>query len=195
MTMKNCSGCKELKTFDCFYKNKSGKYGYTAWCKVCFNKDVKARYYANFDKIKETKKAYYQANSKKMLESNKAYRQANSKKIKEYKLQYCIDNRDKRKEYHKQYLLDNPEKMREKSSARRAKKLYNGVFKITSKELKKLYNSPCLYCGSTKHIQMDHVVPIIKGGRHSIGNIVPACAKCNQKKGGKLLIEWKYNLK
>jgi len=38
---------------------------------------------------------------------------------------------------------------------------------------------------------MDHVVPLIRGGRHSVGNIIPACRSCNSSKGGKFIIEWK----
>jgi 5-methylcytosine-specific restriction endonuclease McrA len=189
--MKICTGCKELKTFDCFYKHKAGKYGYQAWCKECFNKNIKARYYKNFEKIRETKKEYYKANFKKINESQRVYYYANKERFKESKKAYRQANLERRKKYYKEYTLANPEKMRDKSSARRAKVLSNGVFKITNKELKKLYNSSCLYCGSKKDIQMDHIIPISKGGRHSIGNLAPACGKCNQSKGGKLLIEWR----
>jgi len=196
--MKICSGCNELKTFDYFYKNKSGKYGYTAWCKVCVSKNGKAYRQKNCERIREVKKSYYQSNSKKIRESHKAYYYANYERFKESKKAYREANLDRRKKYYKEYMTANPEKNREKSSARRAKILSNGVFKITNKDLKKLYNSSCLYCGSKKHIQMDHIIPIIKGGRHSIGNLAPACGKCNQSKGAKLLIEWrgkKSNLK
>lgn len=51
----------------------------------------------------------------------------------------------------------------------------------------------CAYCHtSTVPLQMEHVIPVARGGRHAIGNVVPACAKCNQQKNGSLLIEWRY---
>ena len=35
------------------------------------------------------------------------------------------------------------------------------------------------------------IMPIIRGGRHSIGNLLPACGSCNSSKGAKLLVEWR----
>lgn len=85
--------------------------------------------------------------------------------------------------------------LREYANVRRLKKLSNGVFIISAKELKKLYSSPCIYCGSKNSIQADHVIPISKGGVHSVGNLVPACRKCNQSKSNKLLSQWKRDNK
>jgi 5-methylcytosine-specific restriction endonuclease McrA len=108
------------------------------------------------------------------------------------------DNAEKIKEQQRQYNLANPEIRKNTDNRRRTKKLSNGVYEISKKELKRIYSSPCFYCGSTNSIHADHVIPISKGGRHSIGNLLPACAKCNMSKGSKLLIEWrgrKSNLK
>ena len=41
----------------------------------------------------------------------------------------------------------------------------------------------CQYCGSMKHLTLDHVMPRTKGGKHSWDNVVIACVKCNSKKG------------
>jgi len=49
----------------------------------------------------------------------------------------------------------------------------------------------CAYCGSTSRpLTQDHVIPLARGGRHAIGNLLPACQPCNSSKGAKLLIEW-----
>lgn len=37
---------------------------------------------------------------------------------------------------------------------------------------------------------MDHVIPLARGGRHGIGNVLPACQPCNSSKGARLLAEW-----
>lgn len=36
----------------------------------------------------------------------------------------------------------------------------------------------------------DHVLPVSKGGPHSLGNMVIACARCNQRKGDKMPAVW-----
>jgi len=51
----------------------------------------------------------------------------------------------------------------------------------------------CYFCGKKvppKELTMEHVVPIIRGGTTSKGNVVPACKECNSKKKYLLPIEW-----
>lgn len=46
----------------------------------------------------------------------------------------------------------------------------------------------CQYCGKsfTKNsLTLDHVIPIVQGGKKSWENIVSACKPCNQRKGGR----------
>lgn len=45
----------------------------------------------------------------------------------------------------------------------------------------------CMYCGSTKHLTIDHIIPRSKGGGDNYFNLVVACSKCNTKKGDRLL--------
>jgi 5-methylcytosine-specific restriction endonuclease McrA len=37
---------------------------------------------------------------------------------------------------------------------------------------------------------MDHLVPIVRGGKSVAGNVVPACKDCNTKKKFLLPTEW-----
>ena len=51
----------------------------------------------------------------------------------------------------------------------------------------------CHYCGAAvgaKALTMDHLVPIIRGGRSTKGNVVAACKDCNTAKGHQTLSEW-----
>ncbi len=52
----------------------------------------------------------------------------------------------------------------------------------------------CAYCSADLHFgyHLDHVVPLSRGGQHTIGNLVGACPRCNCSKGQKLLSEWRY---
>lgn len=97
----------------------------------------------------------------------------------------------KNPDYQRNYLRANPDKSLLMNSKRRISKLDNGVFFIDNQELVSLYSSSCFYCGSKEKIQADHVVPLSRGGRHSIGNLVPACRSCNSSKSDKTIMEWR----
>ncbi len=44
-------------------------------------------------------------------------------------------------------------------------------------------NYCCQYCGATKDLTLDHLIPKSKGGRSSWVNLVTACKRCNSLKG------------
>ena len=48
----------------------------------------------------------------------------------------------------------------------------------------------CVYCGSREVERWDHLVPIREGGETVIGNMVPACARCDDSKRNAVFEEW-----
>jgi fatty-acyl-CoA synthase len=49
----------------------------------------------------------------------------------------------------------------------------------------------CAYCGASGvPMQRDCVMPISRGGRYTIGNVVPACASCNASKCNAEVTGW-----
>ena len=55
----------------------------------------------------------------------------------------------------------------------------------------------CHYCGKAvppRALTMDHVVPIIRGGKSTKSNVVPCCKPCNERKKYLLPIEWQEYL-
>lgn len=48
----------------------------------------------------------------------------------------------------------------------------------------------CAYCGSSGDLEIEHVIPISKGGEHHLGNIVPACTRCNSSKRSRPAEQW-----
>jgi len=55
----------------------------------------------------------------------------------------------------------------------------------------------CHWCGGDfppEELTMDHVVPIVRGGKSSRGNVVPACKECNNRKKYLLPLEWEEYL-
>jgi len=64
--------------------------------------------------------------------------------------------------------------------------------------LNKIQRGVCYYCRrevGRRHLTMDHVVPLSRGGKSKKGNIVPACKECNSKKKYMLPLEWEEYIK
>lgn len=62
---------------------------------------------------------------------------------------------------------------------------------------RKCAEGKCFYCREKIHpkeLTMDHVVPLIRGGKSTKGNVVPVCKKCNDRKKYMLPIEWEEYL-
>lgn len=58
---------------------------------------------------------------------------------------------------------------------------------------RQLARGSCYYCGRKvppAELTLDHIVPLIRGGKSVRGNIVPACKECNSRKKYLLPLEW-----
>lgn len=152
-------------------------------CSVCkINKKIN-----NFYKISEHKG--FRSFCKSCF---KDYNLKNKERKKIYDFEYRQINKERIAIVSRKYHVLNRQGARDAAHRRRANKVNNGAFKIYKKELLKIYNSPCFYCGSNEKIEADHIIPISRGGIHSVGNLISACKSCNGSKHNKLLVEWKY---
>lgn len=103
-------------------------------------------------------------------------------------------NPERSREQVRKWRAANPEKLRECLRAqqqRRRASCKTGVGEApTAKQLAEILLDPCLYCGGpAEHV--DHFIPLARGGTHTFGNLVAACAACNLSKGAKLPdVEW-----
>jgi 5-methylcytosine-specific restriction endonuclease McrA len=62
---------------------------------------------------------------------------------------------------------------------------------------RKCSDGVCYYCNEKfppKELTMDHLVPVIRGGRSTKGNIVTSCKECNNRKKHMLPVEWEEYL-
>ena len=218
---KTCTICGVEKPVIDFTVNKALKSGLSSFCKICASKRRKSYHTTNKDQINKRKKenrkkyrdkelaynkSYYQKTREKRLEYAADYRKKTVEKISQYRKQYEATHKKENKERHRKYTKNNPEKVRKIKDdyrknnpeavqkhhmIRRARKAQNGVFEVSKKEIHNLMNSPCVACGSTERITIDHIIPIARGGAHSIGNLQPLCKSCNSSKIDKTMTEWK----
>jgi hypothetical protein len=100
-----------------------------------------------------------------------------------------------RAKHHLQYEQSEEYRLyhRQKSKRRKAIAKENTAINATGKQIAarfKEFDNRCAYCGATGELHIEHVVPISRGGPHSLGNIVPACPDCNLKKRDSDALEW-----
>lgn len=98
-----------------------------------------------------------------------------------------------------QYLVDQAYRLyqRQKSKHYKAVRRGNASELISGQSLLqrwKQFDHCCAYCGTAEHrsseLEIEHVVPISKGGPHLLSNIVPACTACNSSKRSQDLETW-----
>lgn len=63
----------------------------------------------------------------------------------------------------------------------------HGLSKPSRSMIYKRDDHTCQYCGATKRLTIDHVIPKSRGGQDTWENMVVACSSCNAKKGDKPL--------
>lgn len=103
------------------------------------------------------------------------------------------NNPEKSRQFSRTWRAKNPEKVRLRAARREARERGAERLVITVKDIRRILRAPCVYCGGVS-TQMDHVIPLARGGRHSIGNLIGACQPCNLSKGALLVVEWRRRL-
>lgn len=173
------------------------------------------RYLANRTAILSQQREYREANKDARREKDRAYYYANRSKWQAGWRNITEDERSRRNEQHRErwarkradgtlqrsrWKEDNPEQAklaaRIYQSRRRAWKRATTSALITRADLEALvrrHQGLCAYCEDAPATDIDHVVPLSRGGRHAIGNLLPACGRCNRSKGAKTLMEWRLH--
>jgi len=191
---KICSMCKEYKSLDLYYSDLRGKFGKCARCKKCQCSATLASRKKNPEASIKSNKKYREANRVKRNLANKKWMKENRQHRIAYKAKYRKENAEYISNYMKEWYKRNPHKYSELSSRRRAREKCADVREVTNKDWNRClarHNYCCFYCGTGGDMTMDHIIPISRNGRHSIGNIIPACMSCNSSKWTKTIVEWR----
>ena len=162
--MKSCRMCGQDKPLTQFGRLAVAPDGLNYLCKSCNSKRGLDRYYAKREQILAGARHRRAAQHEHVVQIERASRERNREKWR-------------------------PAKNARQSARNRV--LAEKTYLILEKELRRLYEQPCAACGSTSRQSVDHVIPLSRGGRHSIGNLMTLCTPCNASKHARLLIEWR----
>ena len=153
-----------------------------------------AAYYAtNIEETRARHRAYAATHREESNRANAARHAAKREEINAQHRVYYEANKEQISAKIKAYRKSHPEIGQAASSRRRARLAAAPVNDLTPSQweaIKQHYNHRCVYCPDNcwrcqrkQHkLTIDHIVPISKGGSHTVSNIAPACSTCNKKK-------------
>ncbi len=196
--MKKCTKCGEEKELTEFSKKKSQDDGLQRHCKKCCAVYA-AKHRAkpgNKLKAKKYNEEYREKNADELEKKRVKYYAKNAEAKKEYRKRYYLENKDRELARQAQWVRDNREKINGLGSAYRARK-FGADGASTCDQIKSrfdYYGNKCIYCGSTDSLQIEHRIPLYRGGTNWPANLAPACKSCNCKKGTKTEKEYKAEI-
>lgn len=216
---KRCSKCKRWLPLSDYANNRAASDGLQALCNECrksyYDLDKKRAYNrkyvsSNRERVNEYHRQYrearpevrqqavergrkhYQNNKEKCLEQSRRWHEANPDKVRQSQREYYYRNREARRENRRRWAQENPDIVARQNETRRAREAGATVEEIDYQLIYKRDLDICYLCGrkvkkSERHL--DHVIPLSRGGPHSENNIRVTHARCNLKKGTKLIEE------
>lgn len=182
---KKCGCCGHLKKFYLYNRNSGSAINCSGSCKACQNAKAKQSY-------KKTKKK----------RNYKRYYQENKEKKQEHARRYYAENKERLDAKHKEYIQSKKgKKVMQKAHAKRREALRNNAGIAYDRNdlitrdavLLGLECPVCIFCGepikdptSGKEAHIDHLIPVVQGGKDCLSNVHLIHARCNlvRKKDG-----------
>ena len=213
METKTCNKCKTQKPTTEFNKNNQQSDGLTGTCKSClsvirkawdhaYNMTAKARETARryyYSEKGQASKREYRAQYELTPEQRERYRLAGRKhereardKARRARYDQSAKGKAMKAALDKRYArTDKGRFTKRKTEIKRKHQIKATDCTLTRDqwtEIKDRFGHRCAYCNRTmERLEMDHVIPLSKGGTHTSANIVPACRTCNARKGARIL--------
>ena len=192
--LKKCNKCQTERLVSEFHKDKSKEDGLRTICKECtkiYHKDYEIQ-------NKEYRKNYSIVNKSRKALNNKIWRLANEGYNQNYYRAYRAANRERLKELSRKYyktLAGKNSRMRN-NHKRRALKRSALVENFSPLDVFLRDKYRCQICGvktrpdyknpyHPKYPNLDHIIPLSKGGEHSMKNTQCLCFQCNTTKQNK----------
>lgn len=184
---KRCTKCSETKT--------NPEYSYirrlhrrASVCKRC-----------NADRVSALAKAsgyaYYHQNKERIRKRIAEYTLKNRESVTQIQKEWASRNYGKCVAATRRYRRRNPDKAAEFRQRRHArlKNAPGGSFSVERYAARVAYfGGLCAYCRLAPYSELDHAIPLSRGGSNWPANVYPACVPCNRRKHTrKLYSEWR----
>lgn len=201
---KTCSRCMQSKPTGDYYPDKRYKDGWCPWCSDCRREYRQARQADPVKRRQDSDRtlAWVKANPHEQTRrhqydrerwKNPEQRQRKTEQDRERMRtpeKRARKNEQNRVRYRIRFQSD-PEYRAycrwngiQRAHIRRQQIRANGG-KLTRQQWRELcqqHNYCCAACGQKAKLTIDHIIPLSRGGKHSIENIQPLCLPCNQSK-------------
>jgi hypothetical protein len=213
---KTCPGCKQPKHRSQFGVNNQTKDKLNVYCKPCICRKSAVSYKKNHEtalqqrrnyaakhreKAKEYHSRWYNANKARRTRQIKRYRAKRPEWAKSYVKAWEKANPEKRSLYAKRLRFRNPgynsinrmlyaETLRQVKHRRRAREKNAKIGHVDFRGIMKRDGMVCHICKKPIErdvLHFDHIIPLAKGGEHSMNNIACAHKSCNLRKHTKIL--------
>lgn len=213
--LKRCTKCRQEfpATLEYFYKHSKSKSRLHPWCKSCVKRLKPREVLPSGTKRCPSCKGLFSASSEFFVRDNtrsdglgtycktcsraKERQHRNPEKARRWRKEHPAEML----KFNQRWRSKNAESVRasgrKNANKRRAYKV-NAGGDYTNQEIQEQYerqNGRCYYaaCGHVKLggiYHVEHVIPLSRGGRNDISNIVLTCPRCNLSKKDKLPHEW-----
>ncbi len=182
-----CKYCGLLKEAECF-RSAGGRQ-----CKDCHRTRMRLYGEKHREQLAERTRVWYQENKARASKRAAEYYKNNRVAILQYTKQWSRDNREKANKTKRLWEIANPEKYRAKVKLRKYRRRARergaeGSF--TAQDIIVIRESQrgrCFYCGTRlgDDYNIDHFLPLSKGGTNNPSNLRLSCPKCNFSKGAR----------
>lgn len=202
ITEKACKMCLVVKPRSEFYPKHTAADGLRQVCKACARigkKELDRAYWLRHrDERIAAMAADRKANPEKYRRHNRAYYVAHKDEISVSVRSYRLAHVDMMRAARRRWAEGHPEQVRANAAVMRERRRRRAALGTltASQWMAQLdaFDGRCAYCGACA-AEMDHVLPVSRGGEHDVGNVVPACYECNRRKGAQTPGEWRRFVK